>query len=127
VAILVAAATFATAVVSVRLHLTVAQLRYRLWSLEEDRTRASRELRAAQADLEAARAPRRLMERWRAMRDGDAVPMPRELPALPEPPAEAAPAQAPAETAPERAPEEAAPAEDPLAPVEAGAPAEEVR
>lgn len=63
-ATLVGAAVLATAVVSVRLHLHVAHLRYRLWSLDQDRARAEREHRMARADLEAAKAPRRLLERW---------------------------------------------------------------
>ena len=63
-AIMVAAAVLATAVVSVRLHLRVASLRYRVSGLEDQRTRAEREMRLAQADLDAAKAPRRLMERW---------------------------------------------------------------
>ena len=86
VAMLVAAATLATAVVSVRLHLHVAQLRYRLWSLEEESRRAERELRLAHAELEAAKAPRRLMDRWRALHDAtvavtSATPTPAPTPA----------------------------------------------
>lgn len=68
-ATLVGAAVLATAVVSVRLHLHVAHLRYRLWALDQDRVRAEREQRLARADLEAAKAPRRLLERWTAMRE----------------------------------------------------------
>jgi chromosome segregation ATPase len=63
-AIMVATAVLATAVVSVRLHLQVAGLRYRVSGLEGDRARTEREMRQAQAELEAAKAPRRLMERW---------------------------------------------------------------
>ena len=63
-AIMVTAAVLATAVVSVRLHLQVATLRYRVSGLEDQRARAEREMRLAQAELEAAKAPRRLMERW---------------------------------------------------------------
>ncbi len=63
-AIMVTAAVLATAVVSVRLHLRVASLRYRVSGLEDQRTRAEREMRLAQAELEAAKAPRKLMERW---------------------------------------------------------------
>lgn len=63
-AIMVAAAVLATAVVSVRMHLQVAGLRYRVSALEGQHARAEREMRLAQADLDAAKAPRRLMERW---------------------------------------------------------------
>lgn len=63
-AIMVALAVLATAVASVRLHLHVAKMRYRVSGLEADRVRAERELRLAQAELEAAKAPRTLMERW---------------------------------------------------------------
>ena len=77
-ATLVGAAVLATAVVSVRLHLHVAHLRYRLWALDQDRVRAEREQRLARADLEAAKAPRRLRERWTAMREeaAEATPAP---------------------------------------------------
>lgn len=75
-AMLVGAAVLATAVVSVRLHLHVAHLRYRLWTLDQDRVRAEREQRLARADLEAAKAPRRLLERWAEMREEGAVAAP---------------------------------------------------
>lgn len=68
VAIMVGVAVLSTAVVSVRLHLHVAQLRYRVWGLEESRQRAERELRLARAELEAQKAPRRLLERWSEMK-----------------------------------------------------------
>lgn len=86
-ATLVGAAVLATAVVSVRLHLHVAHLRYRLWALDQDRVRAEREQRLARADLEAAKAPRRLLERWTAMREeaAEATPAP-EAPPPPPPP-----------------------------------------
>lgn len=73
-AIMVAAAVLATSVVSVRLHLHVVQLRYRVEGLEGQRVRAEREMRLAQAELEAEKAPRRLMERW-ARLQGAATPM----------------------------------------------------
>jgi hypothetical protein len=99
VAMLVAAATLATAVVSVRLHLHVAQLRYRLWSLEEESRRAERELRLAHAELEAAKAPRRLMDRWRALHDAPVAvtsatptPAPETRIAIEAPPADEVPA-----------------------------------
>jgi hypothetical protein len=81
-ATLVGAAVLATAVVSVRLHLHVAHLRYRLWALDQDRVRAEREQRLARADLEAAKAPRRLLERWTAMREeaAEATPAPGAAP-----------------------------------------------
>jgi hypothetical protein len=60
----VSAAVVATAFVGVRLHFEVTALRYRLWSLEQDRERADRELRLATAEYESAKAPRRLLERW---------------------------------------------------------------
>lgn len=91
-ATLVGAAVLATAVVSVRLHLHVAHLRYRLWALDQDRVRAEREQRLARADLEAAKAPRRLLERWTAMREEAAqetpapAPAPTVAPAAPPPP-----------------------------------------
>ena len=73
-AILVGASVLATSVVSVRLHHHVANLRYRLWGLEQDRVRAERETRSARAELEAAKAPRRLLERWETMRAEVAPP-----------------------------------------------------
>ena len=63
-ALMVALAVLATAVVSVRLHLHVAKMRYRVSGLEEQRVRAEREMRLSQAELDAAKAPRKLMERW---------------------------------------------------------------
>ncbi|MFO0933600.1 MAG: hypothetical protein U1E39_12950 [Planctomycetota bacterium] len=92
-ATLVGAAVLATAVVSVRLHLHVAHLRYRLWALDQDRVRAEREQRLARADLEAAKAPRRLLERWTAMREeaAEAVPVPAPVPAATAPAAPEAP------------------------------------
>jgi outer membrane biosynthesis protein TonB len=83
-ATLVGAAVLATAVVSVRLHLHVAHLRYRLWALDQDRVRAEREQRLARADLEAAKAPRRLLERWTALREeaAEATPPPAPAPAV---------------------------------------------
>lgn len=102
VAIMVGAAVLATAVVSVRLHLHVAQLRYRVWGLEESRQRAERELRLARAELEAAKAPRRLLERWTEMKASALATATPALPAtvaplppaepMPEPVAEPAPA-----------------------------------
>lgn len=91
-ATLVGAAVLATAVVSVRLHLHVAHLRYRLWALDQDRVRAEREQRLARADLEAAKAPRRLLERWTAMREeaAEATPAPEAPPPPPPPSPEAA-------------------------------------
>ena len=86
-ATLVGAAVLATAVVSVRLHLHVAHLRYRLWALDQDRVRAEREQRLARADLEAAKAPRRLLERWTAMREEAAEAAPPPAPATPPQPA----------------------------------------
>jgi hypothetical protein len=82
-ATLVGAAVLATAVVSVRLHLHVAHLRYRLWALDQDRVRAEREQRLARADLEAAKAPRRLLERWTAMREEAAEASAASTPAAP--------------------------------------------
>lgn len=67
-AVLVSAAVLATAFVSVRLHLHVTQMRYRLWAQEQDRLRAERGHRTARADLEADKAPRRLMERYAELR-----------------------------------------------------------
>jgi len=89
----VAASVLATAFVSVRLHLNVAALRYRLWSLEEDRARTERDLRLARAELEAAKAPRRLMERWAEMRREGTVVSPAAT-AVAGAPAAAAPASA---------------------------------
>lgn len=95
-ATLVGAAVLATAVVSVRLHLHVAHLRYRLWALDQDRVRAEREQRLARADLEAAKAPRRLLERWTALREeaAEATPPPAPAPAVtpPSPPSPSEPA-----------------------------------
>lgn len=109
-ATLVAAAVLATSVVSVRLHLHVAQLRYRLWSLEQDRDRAERDVRLARADLEAAKAPRRLLERWSELRDEETPPpAPAPAPTL-EPErrtTDAAPDAAPEPAEPEPQPEEA--------------------
>ncbi len=124
-AMLVGAAVLATAVVSVRLHLHVAHLRYRLWTLDQDRVRAEREQRLARADLEAAKAPRRLLERWAEMREEGAgaapvlvatpaiapVPMPRPAPDDADLETVEGPADAGA-TAPEAAPE--APSRPPL-------------
>lgn len=100
-AMLVGAAVLATAVVSVRLHLHVAHLRYRLWALDQDRVRAEREQRLARADLEAAKAPRRLLERWAEMREDGASgappvanPTPAIGPAVAPAPDEGAPTEA---------------------------------
>lgn len=88
VAIMVGAAVLSTAIVSVRLHLHVAQLRYRVWGLEEARQRGERELRLARAELEAAKAPRRLLERWTEMKAAAAAaatsaPAPSPVPPAP--------------------------------------------
>ena len=118
VAIMVGVAVLSTAVVSVRLHLHVAQLRYRVWGLEESRQRAERELRLARAELEAQKAPRRLLERWSEMKASaaalasatpalpttvapvvEATPEPVFAPATPEDPVEPEPAE-PSEDAP---------------------------
>ncbi len=117
VAIMVGVAVLSTAVVSVRLHHHVAQLRYRVWGLEESRQRAERELRLARAELEAQKAPRRLLERWSEMK-ASAAAVASATPALPatvapfvEPAAEPvfAPAtpEVPAEPDPEEPPEDA--------------------
>lgn|GEM_PF-3449483 len=126
-AMLVGAAVLATAVVSVRLHLHVAHLRYRLWTLDQDRVRAEREQRLARADLEAAKAPRRLLERWAEMREEGAaaapvpttptpaiapVPMARLIPADDAEAPEDAGATAP-ETAPQAPPRSELPEEPP--------------
>lgn len=103
-AIMVAAAVLSTSVVSVRLHLHVAQLRYRVEGLEGQRVRAEREMRLAQAELEAAKAPRRLMERWAELHGAD-TPMTSGLAARPT----SAPAPRPE---PETPPAVEAPAED---------------
>lgn len=100
-ATLVGAAVLATAVVSVRLHLHVAHLRYRLWALDQDRVRAEREQRLARADLEAAKAPRRLLERWTAMREEAAEAAPAPMP--PPPPAPAPEPTVPADEGTEAA------------------------
>lgn len=128
VAIMVGAAVLSTAVVSIRLHLHVAQLRYRVWGLEESRQRAERELRLARAELEAQKAPRRLLERWSEMK-ASAAAVASATPALPatvapvvEPTPE--PVFAPATTATPSTPEDSGepepvePSED--APVEGG-------
>ncbi len=111
VAIMVGAAVLATAVVSVRLHLHVAQLRYRVWGLEESRQRAERELRLARAELEAAKAPRRLLERWTEMK-ASAVATATPAPPLPPAPPAAEPAPEPA-VAPEEVDAPSAPAAPP--------------
>jgi hypothetical protein len=64
VATMVSLAVLATAFVGVRLHLEVAALRYAVYELDAERARAERELRLAQADYEATKSPRRLLERW---------------------------------------------------------------
>jgi len=64
VATMVSLAVLATAFVGVRLHHEVAALRYAVYELDAERGRAERELRLAQADYEAAKSPRRLLERW---------------------------------------------------------------
>lgn len=115
-AIMVAAAVLATSVVSVRLHLHVVQLRYRVEGLEGQRVRAEREMRLAQAEFEAAKAPRRLMERWDLMHGAATPASARSVPAPVTPVAPAAdePIESPpddplpAEPAPgERTPEDA--------------------
>jgi hypothetical protein len=58
----VTASVLATALASVRLHHEVIRQRYRLGELERQRERVDRDLRLAVAELEAAKAPRRLME-----------------------------------------------------------------
>jgi hypothetical protein len=61
---MVSLAVLATAFVGVRLHHEVAALRYAVYELDAERGRAERELRLAQAEYEAAKSPRRLLERW---------------------------------------------------------------
>jgi len=65
-----AAAVLSTAFVGVRLHLEVTELRYRLGRLQQERDRAERELRLSIAEYEAAKAPRRLLERWSEVQAG---------------------------------------------------------
>jgi hypothetical protein len=110
-AIMVAAAVLATSVVSVRLHLHVVQLRYRVEGLEGQRVRAEREMRLAQAEFEAAKAPRRLMERWDLMH-GSATPASARSAPTPATPAAPATPVAPVEPAAD-APVESPP-DDPL-------------
>jgi hypothetical protein len=118
VSLMVGAAVLATAVVSVRLHLLVAGQRYGLANLMDEHARADRALRRAHADLEALKAPRKLMERWAALQAADGESKPAATrPVPPVVPVEAAsedPADAPAVDEPAAA----APAEDPT-PVEA--------
>lgn len=64
------AAVLATALASVRLHHEVIRQRYRLGELERRRERVDRDLRLAVAEYEAAKAPRRLMERALARAEG---------------------------------------------------------
>lgn len=59
----VTAAVLATALASVRLHHEVIRYRCRLGELERERERVDRDLRLAVAEWEAAKAPRRLMDR----------------------------------------------------------------
>jgi len=119
VSLMVGAAVLATAVVSVRLHLLVAEQRYGLANLMDEHARADRALRRAHADLEELKAPRKLMERWAALQaaEGESKAAPTR-PVPPVVPVEAAaeePADAPAVDAPAEAP---APADD-ATPVEA--------
>ena len=95
-AILVALAVLSTSVVSVRLHLTVARLRYRVAGLEDERLRTERDLRVAQAELDAAKAPRRLLERWAENHGGLAATAARAAPGgAPTPPSIQAPVPVP--------------------------------
>jgi hypothetical protein len=70
----VTASVLATALASVRLHHEVIRQRYRLGELERQRERVDRDLRLAIAELEEAKAPRRLMERALARGAGTSSP-----------------------------------------------------
>ena len=72
VSLMIGVAVLATAVVSVRLHLLVVGQRYALASLMDEHDRADRALRRANADLEALKAPRKLMDRWAEMQGTEA-------------------------------------------------------
>ena len=100
IATMVSLAVLATAFVGVRLHHEVAALRYAVYELDAERGRAERELRLAQADYEAAKSPRRLLERWNdlvaASSTAGAAPAASAPPAPPAPEAEPAPDPTPA-------------------------------
>jgi hypothetical protein len=83
VSAMVTASVLATALASVRLHHEVIRQRYRLGELERQRERVDRDLRLAVAELEAAKAPRRLMEHALAREGTDGLAAAARAPVAP--------------------------------------------